>query len=242
MSGQFITVDFYTDPFEGRRVRVAAVGKRDVERVIARGDIAGAALAPVHRGMIEEGLEELAAEGGLERPESMGPQFEMSSPRDIPDEVGDLAAWLKDRTRDAWPLQAFDVPQADDLMRVVAVVPALESGRPFADVTPRQWAYYRHAARILGLVELDRDEPTQFGTHVARASHENQLEVVRIAFHASNCGRAWLDHARATGVGDLPRGSALAFLDARVPTMAVATRRRRAATLERWREVMGGSG
>lgn len=62
-----------------------------------------------------------------------------------------------------------------------------------------------------------------------------------VRFARSEDGRAWLDWSDVSSVDALRAGTALEFLESRLPEMAEATRRRRAQTLERWREALSES-
>lgn len=137
-------------------------------------------------------------------------------------------------------LLSRDVPQADKLETVVAMVRHLagEAEAP-ADLAPRHVNYYRHAARILGLVD-ERHAVTPPGHALAHAADpEEALSLVLAAFERSDVGRAWLSWADAPGVGALDPGSAGPFLAA-ASELSASTAKRRASTLSLWARRLRG--
>ena len=184
--------------------------------------------------MVRDALADLARARSLDRPDGLGPQFDVSEPRPLPP-TADLKTWLRAQLVASAKLDVQDVPQADDLDRVANVVEARAHGRMFDDVTPRQWAYYRRAAKILGLIDEITDEPTAAGLRIASVHGSERTAALAEQFRRSRCGDAWLGWSKARSFDALEPTSAIRFLRECVPTMSEATRKRRAATLEKWR-------
>jgi hypothetical protein len=143
-------------------------------------------------------------------------------------------------------LRSVDVPQANELDRVFRIVELLAAGRPvdvmglrlgrdLDDIDPRQVAYYRHAARILGLIDsYEFMGLTPAGSQIA-ALDDTKARLVRAAvlFELSALGQAWLDWAGKHSIMELEPCTAAIFLNARTE-VGGATIGRRASTLHRW--------
>lgn len=141
-------------------------------------------------------------------------------------------------------VESIDVPQADDLDRVFRIVELLAEGndltvkglgiRDAGEVTaPRQIGYYRHAARILGLIERFGGL-TASGLQIASLKdRKDRLRRAVVFFEQSVVGRAWLDWSCVETAQELDGSMAEKFLEERTK-VGGATRRRRAGTLQRW--------
>jgi hypothetical protein len=134
-------------------------------------------------------------------------------------------------------LLSSDVPQADELQRVFSLVEILAktgSVTPEAlGVTQRQVSYYKHAAKVLGLLaEFDRLTPS--GELLPKLSGEQRLAVTCVKFESSRCGAEWIRWAGKATLLEVPPESAESFLAEAVVDLSEATVKRRAATLMRW--------
>ena len=143
---------------------------------------------------------------------------------------------------------AADVPQADNLQRVMDLVEHVVDGRK---ITPqlvggssrRQVGYYTHAARILGLLD-GAQEPTDRARILARMrpDRRQQLEAVANWFTQSAIGRSWMLWADVTVLCELKPETALPFLGAQNVKLGASTHKRRAKTLENWVRVLQSAG
>lgn len=134
-----------------------------------------------------------------------------------------------------------DIPQADDVDRVIEVL--AWSGRDAAaaaagmEITTRQVAYYRHAARCLKLLD-DAHQLTSLGDRLRRMAPAQQFRVLVCKFEESAVGEAWLSWSDASVLPELRAQSAQAFLDACAVDLSPSTRVRRARTLMAWLEAL----
>ena len=140
------------------------------------------------------------------------------------------------RYTDAHLLSA-DVPQADDLERVIKYVRLfVEEGVVDADalgVTGRQVAYYAHAARVLRLV--DQHQPLSAGRQLIRLEEDDErLRFLAVCFESSKCGLAWLNWSNAKDLRKVEPNSAETFLIETTHDLSTSTIHRRAQTLESW--------
>ncbi|OOF78695.1 hypothetical protein BKG96_05115 [Rodentibacter caecimuris] len=144
------------------------------------------------------------------------------------------------------PLTSINVPQADDLNKVLAVVKCKHQhgflSPSLLNLTKRQVDYYAHSARILGF--LDRNlNLTQSGVNLATTSMPMQL--MALAFRNSDVYQEWESWSLSSG--ETMQGHANQFLTdyfstANIPRnqrlsnnqQGTGTISRRAKTLEDW--------
>jgi hypothetical protein len=131
-------------------------------------------------------------------------------------------------------LSGLEIPQAYRLERVVDRVRAAVVGEPFAAGGPRDEAYYRRAAALLGWLSVD-GTPTAAGARVASLDGIDALVRAAVDFEASMIGQAWLAFSGVNRLEDLDPSSASPFLE-RVTTLAAPTVARRVVTLRQWLE------
>lgn len=146
-------------------------------------------------------------------------------------------------------LDSRDIPQADDIERVFNLVELAAShgtqgthGHAVAAalaVVPRQVAYYRRAAGILGLVSPS-GEVTPAGRLIARLGPEERLRATVVHFESSPCGDAWIRWSSGRTLLDVDPRVAADFLLASVPGLSASTAARRARTLQAWHRALAG--
>ncbi|MBY7969339.1 hypothetical protein KW445_06700 [Vibrio fluvialis] len=141
------------------------------------------------------------------------------------------------RTSELTYLSSLKVPQADDIFRVFDVVDAKAN---FEDVneytlqiTPRQVAYYLHAARSLGYLNA-ANQPTSAAMQFNQLSREQKLQSAAMRFQSSDCGWAWINWSKGKTLLDIPDGSGFEFLLHCVPSLNENTAGRRSKTLNSW--------
>ncbi len=136
-------------------------------------------------------------------------------------------------------LASAEIPQADTLGTVFALLSYLaedvEISAATMNITPRQIAYYKQAARILGFLNRENGL-TPAGDQIVRLADQpdEQLIATVAHFEDSRCGRAWIRWSGGDDLADVDPDSAEAFLRAVVPTLNPVTARRRAQTLQAW--------
>ncbi|MDN3617017.1 DUF6575 domain-containing protein [Vibrio gallaecicus] len=141
------------------------------------------------------------------------------------------------KTSELTYLSSLRVPQADDLKRVFDVVIAKSEYQEVNEftlgITPRQVAYYLHAARMLGY--LDRsNQATSAGMQFGKLDDNQRLKSAAMRFQSSDCGWTWISWASGKTLSDIPDGSGFDFLQDCVPTLNANTARRRSKTLNAW--------
>ncbi len=136
------------------------------------------------------------------------------------------------------------IPQADDLNRLIALVREIDRT---GDVTPealsvtkRQVDYYKHAARVLGLLSPGDVLSRPGKSLVAASTRAFADEILRVQFETSECGLAWCRWAGVKSLADVKPGTAARFLVDVVPSLAGSTSGRRRTTLENWRRTLFG--
>lgn len=136
-------------------------------------------------------------------------------------------------------IDSTEIPQADRLDRVFALVehvvdrgvlPAPEQ----LEIVPRQLAYYRRAAEILGY--LRRSIPTPAAVHVARVAPDARLRHALQRFEASDVGGAWIAWAGCSRLCEVEPSTAESFLAEASIGLSPSTITRRAKTLRAWYE------
>jgi hypothetical protein len=134
-------------------------------------------------------------------------------------------------------IDSRDIPQANDLDRVFRIVEMVanheELDAQALEITPRQVAYYRRAAKVLGFL-TESDELTAAGRLTARLGAEDRLRVTVVHFESSRCGDAWIQWSGGRTLLDVDPYSAADFLRQSVPNLTGETTGRRAQTLIGW--------
>ena len=137
-------------------------------------------------------------------------------------------------------LRPVDVPQANDLRKIRAVVQALANGMltkqavgEATDLSERHVNYHLHAARILGWLS-DQDEVTAAGHELLASPVASSMEhrLIVQAIESSPILERLVPHFLE---GDPPSRSNLARHVRKEAGLAAATADRRAATLLAWR-------
>lgn len=96
----------------------------------------------------------------------------------------------------------------------------------------RDRAYYRRAAKILGVID-DDSELTVLGRCIAQSPPTLAYEMFAEVFAHSEVGRGWLAWAKETSLQGLRAEDANRFLRESC-FMSAVTRHRRANTMESW--------
>lgn len=129
-----------------------------------------------------------------------------------------------------------DVPQADDLERVLRFVDIVAKGGyptpETLEVVGRQVNYYRRTAEILGYLRDRLLSPS--GRLLARLSGTDRWTHVLEHVTTSDIGSAWIDWSGQTNFLDIDPATAAAFLTDTVVGLSESTIRRRAVTLSTW--------
>ncbi|ENB7483509.1 DUF6575 domain-containing protein [Enterobacter asburiae] len=152
----------------------------------------------------------------------------------------DAAFYLPQLTRVASQyITSYQVPQANDLNKIFLLVKLSWEGE---EITPlnlkteqRHVAYYKHAARLLGLFEAN-GTMTAVGQQVAEASDEKRLSILAKCFEASYCGWAWILWSQAENLMGVNPETAAEFLRENCPSLSENTATRRSSTLRKWCE------
>lgn len=140
-----------------------------------------------------------------------------------------------------------DVPQANSLERVLDLAALLleypsspsivrEEFLAVDEITPRQFAYYRRAAEILGLLDW-RGRPTAACSVLMRLPEESQMRFLAHQFISSSIGAAWLSWEDVHDLAEIRPETAAQFVMAVSPSLSEDTARRRATTLQSWLEI-----
>lgn len=136
-------------------------------------------------------------------------------------------------------LASSRIPQADDLRKIVALTQATRTSMARPDPedlalgSVRQVNYYRHAARILGLMDAN-DMLTMAGRALSGSSLNEQRSLLRTQFEVSECGAAWMRWAEEASLGRVDPTTANEFLSDTTYSVSEETVRRRSKTIERW--------
>lgn len=134
-------------------------------------------------------------------------------------------------------IESIEVPQADDLNKVFRMIELISNGETnlgyHLSLTPRQVNYYKHAARILDLLN-ESGSLTSRGHYLVGLSQVNRYHVAMLFFESSPVGLAWLCYCGVQSALDLDPGSAESFLKSQCSDLADSTAGRRAKTLRDW--------
>lgn len=131
------------------------------------------------------------------------------------------------------------VPQADDIHRVIKLVGSVGNNELFNEesegITPRQINYYKHAARLLGLVKTNGFVLQPLGWKVFYAQNpKEQISLLAEAFENSDCGWAWMKYCGVERITEIDESTAADFLIEKANGLAVDTAKRRSKTLFSW--------
>lgn len=133
-------------------------------------------------------------------------------------------------------VSSIDVPQANVIEKVFRIAELISQAEAVTaealGIDPRDFNYYRRAAKILGLIN-DDDEMTPAGRQIARLTGADQLRIASVLFEASSVGDAWIAHCGAASLVGVAPETAEDFLSQRT-TVTGTTIPRRAATLKAW--------
>ncbi len=129
------------------------------------------------------------------------------------------------------------VPQADRIKTVFRAVEILSRGEEVTpealEVVPRQVNYYKHAARVLDL--LDKDYLlTPAGQRLVLCDPQEQMRIAANQFEKSRCGWLWIRWCNKTSISDVDPETAEEFLLAASVGINDTTKKRRAQTLRAW--------
>lgn len=135
-------------------------------------------------------------------------------------------------------LSSDEVPQADNIEMLESMVVGISAGHePTAlsmQVDPRQVNYYKHAARVLGLLD-ESNVLTDFGETLVELKGAQRAAFLMIRFEESTVGRAWAQWAGKPTLLDVSPNTAEAFLiDLARDSLSDNTKARRAKTLANW--------
>jgi len=131
------------------------------------------------------------------------------------------------------------VPQADDIYRVIKLIECTAKNELFNEesegITSRQISYYKHAAKLLGLIKDNGFVLQPLGWKVYYASsNSDKLSLLAGAFENSVCGWAWMKYCDVEDVLDVELESAKDFLIEKANGLSENTAKRRAKTLKSW--------
>lgn len=150
----------------------------------------------------------------------------------------DRARQLLRELRTTLPILSSDkIPQANSLDKVVEVVQALDADGDVdgasLGLVPRQVAYYKHAARVLGFI-APSDMLTMAGRRLVGAHGSEIDSVLRAQFEVSECGWAWAAWSNKRGLAEVKPDSAPDFLRVVAPSLSASTANRRGQMLSMW--------
>jgi hypothetical protein len=134
-------------------------------------------------------------------------------------------------------IESMEVPQADDLEKLFRMIEMMKEGENnlgyHLSLSPRQVAYYKHAARILDLL-TESGSISSRGQYLTRLEQVERYKVAMLLFESSPVGFAWLRYCEVSSVLELNPKSAEAFLGSQCSNLAPATVGRRSQTLRYW--------
>lgn len=135
-------------------------------------------------------------------------------------------------------LESIEVPQADRIDRIVRLLRLLAEGREVSaatlEVVGRQVGYYKHACRILKLLNED-NSLTPAGEQMSAMRDERRIaNYLRVQFETCRCGWRWISWSGGQTLEDVDPTTAERFLKEAAPGLSNSTSVRRARTLEAW--------
>ncbi len=133
-------------------------------------------------------------------------------------------------------IERSDVPQADSIKRLIAIVRHLDDGESIATISGfrhrRDLIYYRRAAKALRLLG-PQDTVTPIGHKLTQACGPEALHVFSQALSESPVGLTWLAWQHVIVLAALDPKQTESFLE-QCTDLSVETRQRRARTLRNW--------
>lgn len=137
-------------------------------------------------------------------------------------------------------VESTEVPQADDLSKLFRMLELMNDGEInlgyHLSLSPRQVNYYKHAARVLDLLN-ESASITSRGHYLINLSQADRYDVAMMLFESSSVGFAWLCYSEVLSALDLDPESAESYLKSQCSNLAHATVGRRAQTLRYWVKV-----
>jgi hypothetical protein len=134
-------------------------------------------------------------------------------------------------------IESIEVPQADNLDKLFRMLELMRDGESnlgyHLSLSPRQIAYYKHAGRILDLLN-ESGSISSRGQYFINLSSVERYKFAMLLFESSPVGFAWLHYCNVTSALNLDRDSAGAFLTSQCSDLSTATIGRRAQTLRYW--------
>lgn len=141
-------------------------------------------------------------------------------------------------------IDSADVPQADDLQKVITLIDLVGEDLDEAAIqlrlglsSKRQVNYYKAAARILGLLDEGNGLSTR-GRSFEGVSETGRLRAVAVFFEGTIVCGAWMRWAGKTRLDLLDINTVEEFLAESCPTLSEETIRRRSKTLRSWVEAL----
>ncbi|WP_210487471.1 DUF6575 domain-containing protein [Pantoea ananatis] len=131
------------------------------------------------------------------------------------------------------------VPQADDIHRIIKLVNCAATNELFNEesehITARQINYYKHAAKLLGLIKSNGFILQPLGWKVFYASeYKEKISLIADAFENTLCGWAWMKFCNVEKITDIDESTASDFLIEKANGLSEDTAKRRAKTLQAW--------
>lgn len=137
-------------------------------------------------------------------------------------------------------IERRDVPQADSIKRLIALVRHVGDGKPLASIAGfrqrRDLIYYRRAAVALRLLDSENNL-TPLGYKLCQARGPDSLQVFSQVLSESPIGATWLIWQHVMVLAALDSEQAELFLE-QCTDLSLKTRQRRARTLRKWLGVL----
>lgn len=137
-------------------------------------------------------------------------------------------------------IERRDVPQADSIKRLIALVRHVGDGKPLSSMVGfrqrRDLIYYRRAAQALRLLDAD-GMLTPIGHRLCQMRGPQALHIFSQAFSQSPVGSSWLAWQGVMVLAALNTERAQSFLE-QCTDLSPKTRQRRARTLCKWLGVL----
>lgn len=129
------------------------------------------------------------------------------------------------------------IPQADVLDNVYKLVEVVWSGDHLTSVTTglqeRHIYYYKHAAKVLGLLD-DFGKVTTSGQQLVQSDKKTRNKIAARRFEVSHIGWAWISWSEVENLSQVDPDSALDFLVSQCHSLSRDTIERRSTTIKHW--------
>lgn len=129
------------------------------------------------------------------------------------------------------------IPQADVLETVYDLVDVVWGGEPLTPIntglTERHIYYYKHAAKVLGLLDQS-GKVTTTGQQLVQSDTETKHKIASRRFEVSHIGWAWITWAEVENLSQVNPDSALDFLTEQCHSLSRDTIERRSVTIKHW--------